>query len=123
MFSIIMPAYNASENIADAIQSILNQSYSKFELIIIDDKSSDNTVEVIQSFCDPRIQLIALEKNSGVANARNKGIEQAKYPYIGFLDSDDLYHPKHLEIYLQYFEKGHDVLYSYYERLSFQHKK
>ncbi len=90
-FSIIIPTYNRSQTIQRAINSILMQSFKNWELIIIDDGSTDNTKEIIQKFKDKRIIYFKLNKNKGVNFARNKGIEKAKGEWILFLDSDDEY--------------------------------
>lgn len=89
MISIIMPTYNRGYIIDKAIKSILNQTYSDFELIIVDDGSTDNTEEIVKSFNDKRIKFIKLDKNSGASHARNIGIQKAKGEYITFNDSDD----------------------------------
>lgn len=97
--SIIMPAYNASLTIAESIQSVLNQNYDNWELIIIDDGSKDNTVTIVDSFRENenRIILLKLHKNAGLPNARNEGWKIAKGEFIAFLDSDDLWHKNKLE--------------------------
>lgn len=97
--SIITPSYNSSGFISNTIGSVIDQAVSNWELIIVDDCSTDNSVEVIQGFVDkdPRIKLIQLTENSGAAVARNKGIEAAKGRYIAFLDSDDAWLPNKLE--------------------------
>ena len=89
--SIIMPAYNASKNIQKSIDSVLSQTYKNWELFIINDCSTDNTLGIIQEYrkSDNRIKLINLEENSGVANARNQGIKRATGSLVAFLDSDD----------------------------------
>lgn len=99
MISIVLPSYNCSTFIRAAIQSVLDQSYSKWEMIIVDDCSSDDTVEFVLPFVeqDSRISLIKLTENSGAAVARNRGIEVARRRYIAFLDSDDLWLPNKLE--------------------------
>lgn len=97
LVSIIMPAFNAEKYIGESIQSVMNQTFSNWELIIADDKSTDNTIEKIKQFNDSRIRVIELSKNSGAAVARNKAIERAKGSYLAFLDSDDLWHPEKLE--------------------------
>lgn len=94
--SIVMPNYNKASFVDSAIQSVLNQTYTHFELIIIDDGSTDNSVEIINSIKDNRIKLIK-QKNSGAAVARNNGIKNAQYDYIAFLDSDDIWLPWFLE--------------------------
>lgn len=90
--SIIMACFNASGFIKESIQSILEQSYTDFELIIIDDCSTDNSLDIVKHFetKDNRISVIALTKNSGPAVARNAGIKIAKGDWVGILDSDDI---------------------------------
>lgn len=97
--SIIIPTHNSVQFISETIKSVLDQSFFDWEMIIVDDCSSDNSVEVIQSFADqdPRIKLIQLSENSGAAVARNTAIEAAKGRYIAFLDSDDAWLPNKLE--------------------------
>jgi len=95
--SIITPLYNSEKYIAEAIDSVLLQSYTDFEMIIIDDCSQDNSVKVVKRYHDKRIQLIRLEANNGAGIARNTGINAAKGRYIAFLDSDDLWLPNKLE--------------------------
>lgn len=93
LVSIIMPAYNAEKYIEEAIESVLNQTYSNWELLICDDCSNDRTREIIKE-CkdnDKRIKLFELKENSGAAKARNTSIEQAEGTYIAFLDSDDVW--------------------------------
>nr|WP_311772934.1 glycosyltransferase family 2 protein [Listeria booriae] len=94
--SIIMPSYNSSACIKRTISSVLHQTYQDFELLIIDDCSSDATCEVIEAIGDERIRLIRLTENGGSAVARNIGLEEAKGRYIAFLDSDDSWHPEKL---------------------------
>jgi teichuronic acid biosynthesis glycosyltransferase TuaG len=91
LVSIIMPAYNASKTISEAIESVMLQEYSNWELIIVNDGSTDNTLSIIKSFLfiDDRIKLINLVVNEGLPNARNKAINIAQGKYITFLDSDD----------------------------------
>lgn len=99
LVSIITPSFNSSNFIKKTIESVINQSYNNWELIIVDDCSIDKSREVIKSCIkeDARIKLICLEKNSGAAVARNTGIENANGRFIAFLDSDDTWHPKKLE--------------------------
>ena len=93
LISIITPSYNSAGFITPTIDSVINQSYTNWELIIIDDKSKDNTCELVEDFAKKheKIRLIKLEKNGGVANARNVGLAEAKGKYIAFLDSDDVW--------------------------------
>lgn len=97
--SVIMPAYNAELYIENAISSVLRQTYNDFELIIIDDASTDSTLDVIQGLCekDSRIRVIPQNKNQGVAASRNLGIANALGIWIAFLDSDDLWRGDKLE--------------------------
>lgn len=102
--SIIMPAYNAEKTIAESIQSVLNQTFRDWELIIINDGSSDSTSTIVIAYEDPRIILLE-QQNSGVAEARNTGIQDAKGDWIAFLDSDDLWLNKKLEKFVAFIEK------------------
>lgn len=95
--SIIMPVYNRSKVIERAINSVLGQSYTNFELIIVDDCSTDNTFEIISQISDSRVKVFRLDKNSGAAAARNYGIRQSSGRYISFLDSDDYFESTFLE--------------------------
>ena len=94
LVSIIMPAFNSEKTIVNAIKSVINQSYKTWELIIINDCSSDNTLEVINKYAVNHfnIRLINLNKNYGAGYSRNQGILEANGRYIAFLDSDDLWH-------------------------------
>ena len=84
--------FNSETFISETINSVLNQTFKKWELLLIDDKSTDKTLKIVQPFIDryPNIRLIKNEKNQGAAISRNKGIEEAKGEYIAFLDADDL---------------------------------
>ncbi|MFV8458419.1 glycosyltransferase family 2 protein, partial [Vibrio owensii] len=96
--SIIMPAYKAGIFIRRSIESVLSQTYTDFELIIINDKSLDNTMDVINSFTDERIKVITNPVNLGVAMTRNEGLKSSTGRFIAFLDSDDIWKPKKLEL-------------------------
>jgi glycosyltransferase involved in cell wall biosynthesis len=97
--SIITPNYNSEDYIKNSIESVISQTYLNWEMIIIDDASTDNSIEIIESYLqkDKRIKLIKLEKNAGPAVARNNGIELAKGDFIAFLDSDDAWLAAKLE--------------------------
>lgn len=88
--SVVMPVYNGAKYVKDAIFSILNQNFEDFEFLIIDDKSTDNTVEVIKSIKDPRIRLILNEKNLGRAGSDNAALAYVQGKYIAKMDSDDI---------------------------------
>jgi glycosyltransferase involved in cell wall biosynthesis len=98
LVSIIMPAYNCGDFIGMTLDSVINQSYKNWEVIVVDDCSSDNTAEVVQEYKkkDNRIKYYKLEKNSGAAVARNKAIDLATGKYMAFLDSDDVWFPEKL---------------------------
>lgn len=110
LVSVIMPAYNSAFFIEDAIKSVKDQTYTNWELYVIDDASTDATVDLVRvlSEKDPRIHLLQNTTNSGTGEARNKGIRAALGNYISFLDSDDLWLPEKLEIQLN-FMKEHDL--------------
>lgn len=101
MFSIILPTYNRAQYLPKAIKSVQEQTFSNWELIIIDDGSTDNTNEVVNSFNDPRIKYI-YQDNAERSAARNNGIRNATGDWICFLDSDDYYLPNHLESFRQF---------------------
>ena len=95
-FSIVVPLYNKAGYIDKTIRSVLAQTYPGFEVLIVDDGSTDNSLEIVQSFSDERIRIIS-QKNSGVSNARNTGIKAAKYDLIALLDGDDWWDERYLE--------------------------
>ncbi len=105
LVSIIMPSYNTADYISDSIKSIQGQTYQEWELIIVDDCSSDNSVEVICSFNESRIRLLKNEKNSGAAISRNYALREAKGKWIAFLDSDDTWVPEKLEKQIRFMEE------------------
>jgi len=104
--SVIIPTYNRAHLVSRAIQSVLNQTYQDFEIIVVDDTSADNTEEVIKSFNDPRIRYMRHEQNRGGSAARNTGIKATKGEYIAFLDSDDEWLPEKLGRQLQVFAES-----------------
>lgn len=112
LVSVITPAYNAEKFIGDAIESVLAQTYAHWEMIIVDDCSTDETAKVVEQYSDKRIRFIQLKTNSGPAIARNTSIQNAKGRYIAFLDSDDMWQPEKLEKQLA-FMRRHDIAFSY----------
>lgn len=96
MFSVVIPLYNKELSVKNTIDSALNQSFQDFEIVIVNDGSTDNSVKVVEQFKDSRIRLIHQE-NQGVSAARNRGIKEAKYNWICFLDADDLWKENHLQ--------------------------
>ncbi len=106
--SVITPAYNAEKYIKETIESVLGQTYKNWELIVVNDGSTDSTEEIIKSFDDPRIMLFS-QKNSGVSSARNRGIELAKGKYITFLDADDAIPNYSIQERVDYLDKHSDI--------------
>ena len=105
--SIIMPSYNAAKFIAASIQSVIEQTYNNWELLITDDCSKDDTVKIVEQFLekDNRIKLFSTGKNSGAAVARNISLQNATGKYIAFLDSDDTWISNKLETQIKFMEK------------------
>lgn len=104
--SIIIPTYNRGHVLSRAIQSVLNQTYQDFELIIVDDGSTDHTEKLVKSFASEKIRYIRHAANKGPSAARNTGIRSAKGNYIAFQDSDDEWMPDKLEKQIKAFEKA-----------------
>ena len=122
LVSIIMPSYNTSKYIKETIESVLVQSYENWELIIVDDCSTDNTDDVVNQYlADERIHYMKNEKNSGAAVSRNRALREAKGKWIAFLDSDDLWYPEKLEKQIEFMVNG-DYHFSYtnYEEIDEQ---
>ncbi len=119
--SVITPSYNSEQFINQTITSVLNQTYKDWELIVIDDASSDNTIEIVNKFIKEHsnIRLIQNKKNSGAAISRNKGIEAAKGDFIAFLDADDLWKPQKLEKQIAFINEHQcDVCFSSYDLMN-----
>jgi len=112
--SIVTPSHNAEHFISDTIDSVLNQTYQDWEMIIVDDCSSDNSVQIIDKYVqkDKRIKLIKSDKNLGPAQTRNKAIESSSGKYIAFLDADDMWMPHKLEKQLK-FMRDNDLAFTY----------
>lgn len=119
LISIVTPVHNCEDYIKSTIKSVQDQTYTIWELILIDDCSKDSSVEIIQNFSktDQRIKLIRNEKNSGPAITRNKGIKAAKGDFLTFLDGDDVWLPNFLEESLGLcYLKGHEFVFASYQR-------
>ncbi|EOD00106.1 glycosyltransferase family 2 protein [Caldisalinibacter kiritimatiensis] len=114
--SVIIPVYNGETVVSISLNSLLEQTYSNFEVIIIDDGSKDNTKEVVKKYLDEDIRFkYIFQPNSGVSVARNKGIKEARGEYICFLDSDDFYEKTYIErMLLEIYNKSADVCYCGY---------
>lgn len=105
LVSIITPSYNTARFIAETINSVLKQTYTNWEMIIVDDCSKDNTDEIVAGFDDPRIRYLKNETNSGAAVSRNRALREAKGRWVAFLDSDDLWEPEKLEKQIRFMEE------------------
>ncbi|MDM5272399.1 glycosyltransferase family 2 protein [Sulfurovum sp. zt1-1] len=112
LVSIITPSYNSEKYIAQTIESVLNQTYTEWEMIIVDDRSTDNSDALIERYAqkEERIKYIVLEENSGPAVARNRAIKEAQGRYIAFLDADDLWAPQKLEKQIAFMQKENIAL-------------
>src|SRR5262245_25465113 len=102
LVSVIVPTFNRADTIKRGIRSVQAQTFTDWELIVVDDGSTDNTVALIEG-CDPRLKLIRQE-NQGTAGARNAGLHASAGSYIAFLDSDDEWLPHHLELCVGFLE-------------------
>lgn len=120
LVSIIMPSYNTAQYIEKTIKSVLDQKYTNWELIIVDDCSTDNTDEVVKKYLnDKRIKYLKNEQNSGAAISRNRALRAARGQWIAFLDSDDLWMPEKLEKQICFMkEKGYFFSYTDYEEIN-----
>ena len=122
--SVIIPTHNSSKYIKECILSVVNQTYNNLEIIIIDDKSNDNTLDIIKSIKDKRIEIIELEENVYTGIARNKGIDSSTGEYICFLDSDDYILPDKIEKQVKYMEdNNYDFTYTNFIYLKENDKK
>ena len=115
--SIITPCYNSSKFLQQTIDSVLNQTFTDWEWLITDDKSTDHSVEIINKVDDERIKLTVAEKNGGAGHARNLSLEQASGRFITFLDADDFWEPNFLEEMVSFMKKENaELAYSNYSR-------
>lgn len=118
LVSIIIPTYNSAKFIHEAIDSVLNQTYTHWELLITDDCSQDETVRILEEYArrDKRIKVLCMQMNGGAAKARNNSIRQASGRYIAFLDSDDWWYPDKLQKQLDFMAANHyEFVYSAFE--------
>ena len=109
LVSVIIPAYNAEAHITETISSVLHQSYTQLQLIVVDDCSTDRTAQLVSEVSDPRVELVHLERNGHVCAARNAGLARAKGDYIAFLDADDLWKPEKLKLQVDELEAHPEV--------------
>lgn len=114
--SVVIPAYNQALFLGEAIGSVLDQSYTDYELIVVNDASPDNTDEVVSQFTDARIKYIVHKHNKGLPAARNTGIRNSRGEFIALLDADDIFHPTKLESHINFFEEHPHIGVSYNNR-------
>ncbi|SFE26232.1 Glycosyltransferase involved in cell wall bisynthesis [Chitinophaga sp. CF118] len=110
LVTVFMAMYNGEKYVSDAVVSILNQSYPNFELLIIDDGSTDNSLSIIEAISDPRIRILKNESNCGLYKTRNRGIEEARGTYFAILDCDDIAYPERLSAPLTFLEQHADYV-------------
>ena len=124
LVSIIMPSYNTASYIQETVESVLKQTYTNWELIIVDDCSTDDTDDILARFTDKRIRIYKNEKNSGAAVSRNKALREANGKWIAFLDSDDLWSKDKLEKQITFMKKnGYSFSYTNYEEINTEGQK
>lgn len=126
LVSIVTPCYNSEKYISETIDSVFNQTYKNWEMIIVDDISSDNSIEIIKKYCekDSRIKYYILEEKGGASLARNKAIRESQGKYIAFLDADDVWKSDKLEKQVQFMENNnYDFTYHNYELIDENSKK
>lgn len=107
--TVLLPVYNGEKYVADAVESILNQSYSEFELLIIDDGSTDDSYKIISAYSDPRIRILKNEENRGLIYSLNRGIKEAKGKFVARLDADDYALPVRLELQMSFMNENPEV--------------
>jgi len=118
--SVVMPLYNAEAYVEQTVLSVIGQTFSDWELIIVDDHSPDGSLAIVEEICktDDRIRILRNEKNLGVSETRNRGINESRGKYIALLDSDDLWYPEKLEKQVALAtETGADIIYCSYAML------
>lgn len=124
LVSIIMPSWNTGRFIEETIDSVIAQTYTNWELLIVDDCSTDNTDELVANYKDKRIKYFKNKKNSGAAFARNRAMREAKGEWIAFLDSDDLWTPDKLEHQINFMRKNeYNLSFTEYEKIDEESKK
>ena len=111
LVSVVIPTYNRADDLRRALDSVVAQSYDRWQVLVVDNHSEDNTDEVIASYNDPRIQLYTIHNHGVIAASRNKGIQVAEGEYVAFLDSDDWWCDNKLAESVAHLEQGLDVVY------------
>ena len=108
IFTVVIPAYNREHVIARAINSVLNQTFQNFEIVVVDDGSKDNTRKVVESIHDSRVRYV-WQENKGATAARNTGVKNAQGDYVSFLDSDDEWFNTMLEKQYELYQSDHNI--------------
>jgi len=106
--SVVMPVFNVAPFVRRAVESVLNQTFTDFEIIVVDDGSTDGTIEALQPMCNSRLHIVR-QANAGSSAARNAGIQRATAPYIAFIDGDDLWAPQKLAIHYEIMEEHPEI--------------
>jgi glycosyltransferase involved in cell wall biosynthesis len=119
--TVVIPAYNQAEFLGEAIQSVLDQTFADFEVIVVNDASPDHTDEVVKQFDDPRLRYIHHKENRGLPATRNSGMRAAQGELIALLDADDLFHPEKLQAHVNYLRKHPEIGASYNNRFHLHH--
>jgi glycosyltransferase involved in cell wall biosynthesis len=108
LVSVLIPVYNSEKFVADSLKSIISQTYQNLEILVLDDGSTDQSIQKVKSFDDSRIQIFSHEINQGLIVTRNELIEKANGKYIAFLDSDDISYPNRIQLQVDFLEKNSD---------------
>lgn len=114
--SVIIPAYNAADHLGEAIQSVLDQTFTDFEIIVVNDASPDNTTEIVESFNDPRLKYVIHKKNRGLSATRNTGVQASTGQYLALLDHDDVFHREKLMAHVRFLENHPQIGVTYNSR-------
>ena len=124
VISVLITVYNCEQYLKRAVDSILNQTWSDFEIIIVDDGSTDNSLQIIKGYDDARIKIIAVKENRGVAYARNIGMKQCRSDYIALMDADDISLPNRLEMQYEFLKEHPEIdgVYAKYQHIDVDDK-
>lgn len=121
LVSVVIPAYNQAEFVAEAIQSVLDQTYQNFEVIVVNDASPDHTSDVVKRFDDPRVRLIEHDENQRLPATRNTGMRAATGEILAFLDADDFFHPEKLQMHVDFLSQHPNIGVTYNARFELNH--
>ena len=121
LVDIILPNYNGAKTLKETINSVINQSFQDFNLYVIDDFSNDESINIIENYSDPRVNLIKLKKNKGVYFCRNLGMRKSSSKYLAFIDSDDYWQKDKLKKQINFMQKF-DHKFTYTDYMPFQEK-